>query len=181
VLREAIESGNFARYLKGRSLSTLPEASEYPSTAGLILLDGASNAGRKAFLEMGPSADSCDETPMQPGKTSERVLAQGCFREAHDRDRSFTGEREHRMRAIFRQIRVFVAAAAGLSGSLAMTADVNHAAELAKRWCATCHVVDGDQKQASADVPPFATIARKSDFTPEKVAFFTAYIGSLRK
>jgi mono/diheme cytochrome c family protein len=109
---------------------------------------------------------------------------------------------EHRMRAIVRQIRVFVAAAAGLSGSLAMTADVNHAAELAKRWCATCHVVDGDQKQASADVPPFATIARKSDFTPEKVAFFllephrkmpnfplsrneaadlAAYIGSLRK
>jgi hypothetical protein len=63
-------------------------------------------------------------------------------------------------------------------------------------------VVARDQKQANADVPPFATIAQKSDFTPEKVAFFlldphpkmpnfqlsrgeaadiAAYIGSLRK
>jgi mono/diheme cytochrome c family protein len=95
-----------------------------------------------------------------------------------------------------------VVATAGLGGSLAWGADANHGAELAKRWCATCHVVTGDQKQASADVPPFAAIARKSDFTPEKVAFFlldfhpkmpnfslsrseagdiAAYIGSLRK
>jgi mono/diheme cytochrome c family protein len=76
-------------------------------------------------------------------------------------------------------------------------ADANHGAVLAKRWCATCHLVAGDQ-----NVPPFAAIARKSDFTPEKLAFFlldphpkmpnfplsrneagdiAAYIGSLRK
>jgi mono/diheme cytochrome c family protein len=106
------------------------------------------------------------------------------------------------MRAGFGQMRVLVIVTAGLSGSLAMAADVNHGAELAKRWCATCHLVAGDQKQASADVLPFAAIARKSDFTPEKVAFFlldphpkmpnfplsrneagdiAAYIGSLRK
>jgi mono/diheme cytochrome c family protein len=98
--------------------------------------------------------------------------------------------------------RLFVIAAVGLTGSAVMAADANHGAELAKRWCATCHLVDSAQKQASADVPPFATIARKSDFTPEKVAFFlldphpkmpnfplsrneaadiAAYIGSLRK
>jgi mono/diheme cytochrome c family protein len=106
------------------------------------------------------------------------------------------------MRAIFGQIRVLVIAIAGLNGSLAMAADANHGADLAKRWCATCHLVAGDQKQADADVPTFAAIARKSDFTPEKVAFFlldphpkmpnfplsrneasdlAAYIGSLRK
>jgi mono/diheme cytochrome c family protein len=83
-----------------------------------------------------------------------------------------------------------------------MAADANNGAQLAKRWCATCHIVDSDQKQASADVPPFAAIARKPGFTPEKVAFFlldphpkmpnfplsrseaadiAAYIGSLRK
>jgi len=83
-----------------------------------------------------------------------------------------------------------------------MAADANHGAELAKRWCATCHLLDSGQTPASADVLPFATIARKSDFTPEKVAFFlldshpkmpnfplsrneaadiAAYIGSLRK
>jgi mono/diheme cytochrome c family protein len=105
------------------------------------------------------------------------------------------------MRAVFRHVQVLVVAA-GLGGSSAMAADANHGADLAKRWCATCHVVDADQKRADADVPPFAAIASKSDFTPEKVAFFlldphpkmpnfslnryeaadlAAYIGSLRK
>ncbi len=106
------------------------------------------------------------------------------------------------MRAAMRNVKVLFVATAWLAGSHAMAADVDHGADLAKRWCATCHVVDASQKQASADVPPFATIARKSDFTPEKVAFFlldphpkmpsfplsrteaadiAAYIGSLRK
>src|ERR1700675_4931415 len=76
------------------------------------------------------------------------------------------------MRLVLRQIRVLVAAAAGLSGSLAMAADPDHGGDLAKRWCAACHVVDSDQKQANADAPPFAAIARKSDFTPEQIAFF---------
>jgi mono/diheme cytochrome c family protein len=95
------------------------------------------------------------------------------------------------MRTVLRQIGVLAVAAVGLGGS-----------DLAKRWCATCHVVDSDQKRASTDAPPFATIARKADFTREKIAFFlldphpkmpnfplsrseaadlAAYIGSLRK
>jgi mono/diheme cytochrome c family protein len=65
-----------------------------------------------------------------------------------------------------------VVAAAGLSGSLAMAADADHGSDLAKRWCATCHVVNADQKRASTDAPPFAVIAGKSNFTPEKIAFF---------
>jgi len=106
------------------------------------------------------------------------------------------------MRAVFRHIQVLVVATAGLSGSVAVAADADHGADLAKRWCAACHVVDAGQKQASTDAPPFAAIARKSDFTPEKVAFFlldphpkmpnfplsrseaadlAAYIGALRK
>src|ERR1700681_3444051 len=64
---------------------------------------------------------------------------------------------------------VFVVA---LIGSAAMAADADHGSQLAKRWCATCHLVDSDQKQASADVLPFATIARKPDFSSEKLAFF---------
>lgn len=95
--------------------------------------------------------------------------------------------------------------AAGMVGlilSPAVAADANHGAELAKRWCASCHVVESGQKQASADVPPFAAIANKSDFSAEKLGFFlldphpkmpnfplsrneagdiAAYIGSLRK
>jgi mono/diheme cytochrome c family protein len=109
------------------------------------------------------------------------------------------------MRMDFRHIQILqilLVATVGLSGSPAVAADADHGADLAKRWCATCHLVDGDQKQASTDAPPFAAIARKSDFTPEKVAFFlldphpkmpsfplsrneaadiAAYIGALRK
>jgi mono/diheme cytochrome c family protein len=77
-----------------------------------------------------------------------------------------------RMLVVFRKIGAAIIAAVGLSGSLAMAADADHGVELAKRWCATCHLVDGDQKQASADVSSFAAIARKPDFTPEKVASF---------
>jgi len=97
-------------------------------------------------------------------------------------------------------------AAAFLAGSPAMAADAKpdagHGGDLAKRWCSSCHLVEGGQKQADADVPSFGAIARKSDFTAEKVAFFlldphpkmpnfsltrteaadiAAYIGSLRK
>lgn len=107
------------------------------------------------------------------------------------------------MRAVFKRVHVLVAvAAAALSGTAALAADANHGAELAKRWCASCHLVAAGQKQTNADVPSFAAIAAKSDFTPEKVAFFlldphpkmpnfplsrieagdlAAYIASLRK
>ncbi len=54
----------------------------------------------------------------------------------------------------------------------AMAADPNHGADIAKRWCASCHLVGGDQKQASADVPSFSAIAHKAAITPEKIAFF---------
>jgi len=85
--------------------------------------------------------------------------------------------------------------------SSAFAADANHGADLAKRWCASCHVVTSSQTQASADVPSFASIAGKPDFSPERLAFFlldphpkmpnfplsrteatdiAAYIGSLR-
>src|SRR5436190_16384539 len=106
------------------------------------------------------------------------------------------------MRVALKQLEILVLSAAGLCGSVAMATNANNGAQIAKRWCATCHLVDSDQKQASADVLPFAAIARKPDFTPEKVAFFlldphpkmpnfalsrseaadiAAYIGSLRK
>ena len=89
----------------------------------------------------------------------------------------------------------------GLILSPAKAADANRGTELAKRWCASCHVVDEGQRQASTDVPPFSAIAKRSDFSPEKLAFFlldphpkmpnfplsrneasdiAAYIGSLR-
>jgi 2-oxo-3-hexenedioate decarboxylase len=65
-------------------------------------------------------------------------------------------EGEHRMRADFRQIlalAVTVAVIGVLGGSSAPAADADHGADLAKPWCATCHVIDPGQKQASADAP----------------------------
>lgn len=85
--------------------------------------------------------------------------------------------------------------------SCALAADANHGADLAKRWCASCHVVTDGQTAANADVPSFASVARRPDFSPERLAFFlldphpkmpnfplsrieaadiAAYIGSLR-
>jgi len=52
------------------------------------------------------------------------------------------------------------------------SADPQHGLVLAKRWCATCHIVSADQQRASADVPPFATIARSPNFSPRDLAYF---------
>ena len=103
--------------------------------------------------------------------------------------------------AHMRHLSALLAVVTGLYASAAVAADVGHGADLAKRWCASCHVVADDQKQASADVPSFHAIAREADFTPAKLAFFlldphpkmpdfplsreeatdlAAYIGSLR-
>jgi mono/diheme cytochrome c family protein len=51
-------------------------------------------------------------------------------------------------------------------------ADPEHGLALAKRWCASCHVVSPAQQQASADVPPFATVARSPNFDARQLAYF---------
>jgi mono/diheme cytochrome c family protein len=42
----------------------------------------------------------------------------------------------------------------------ALAADASNGERLAERWCAVCHVVSLDQRQASSDAPPFEEIAR---------------------
>jgi mono/diheme cytochrome c family protein len=76
------------------------------------------------------------------------------------------------MRGFLMGFRILAVAAAAASGSAVLAADADHGHDIAKRWCASCHLVDAGQKQASTDAPPFDAIAHKSDFTPEKVAFF---------
>jgi len=56
--------------------------------------------------------------------------------------------------------------------SLAQAANSANGGRLARRWCATCHLVSTDQRQANTAVPTFAAIARVPGFTPERVAFF---------
>lgn len=52
------------------------------------------------------------------------------------------------------------------------TQDADHGRTLVNRWCVSCHLVGTDQKQATTDAPPFATIAKKPDFDAAKLAFF---------
>jgi mono/diheme cytochrome c family protein len=47
----------------------------------------------------------------------------------------------------------------------ASAADVSNGERLAERWCAACHVVSLDQRQASSDAPPFEEIARRPNFS----------------
>jgi mono/diheme cytochrome c family protein len=64
------------------------------------------------------------------------------------------------------------AAAVVLSTVASYSADVEHGRNLAERWCASCHLVSPDQKRASADVSPFAAIARSPDFDAKSLAYF---------
>jgi mono/diheme cytochrome c family protein len=83
----------------------------------------------------------------------------------------------------------------------ALAADTGNGEAIAKRWCASCHLVSSDQARANADVPSFASLARKKQ-RPERLEAFlsaphpkmpdmtlsrseiadlVAYIGSLRR
>ena len=76
------------------------------------------------------------------------------------------------MRQHLRRICLLVAVTSSFGTSSALAADAEHGADLAKRWCASCHVVSNGQTQASADVPSFVSVARRPDFSPERLAFF---------
>ena len=59
-----------------------------------------------------------------------------------------------------------------LSEGILYAADAAHGLDLAKRWCASCHVVSPEQTRASADVPPFAAIAKSPNFDTKRLAYF---------
>jgi len=65
---------------------------------------------------------------------------------------------------------VAISAAAGAAPALAANAD--NGGNLARRWCSTCHVVSPAQTQASADAPPFASIAQRPGFSAAQLALF---------
>ena len=54
----------------------------------------------------------------------------------------------------------------------ALAADAAQGQVLAKRWCATCHVVASDQQNGSTQAPPFSAIADRPTFDAPKVALF---------
>lgn len=54
----------------------------------------------------------------------------------------------------------------------ASAADAHKGETLAKRWCATCHIVASDQQRGTTQAPAFSTIARKPGFNETTLAYF---------
>jgi hypothetical protein len=54
----------------------------------------------------------------------------------------------------------------------AFAADAHNGERLARRWCEPCHVVASDQRQVTGEASPFASIARRPNFDPAKLALF---------
>lgn len=54
-----------------------------------------------------------------------------------------------------------LAGAAALAAAPACAGDAQKGAVIAKRWCASCHVVSKDQTSANADAPSFFDIAQR--------------------
>ena len=69
---------------------------------------------------------------------------------------------------------IYLAALAALlvPAPKAMAADADNGERLARRWCAPCHVVARDQSQPTGEAPPFAGIAKRTEFDAARIAFF---------
>jgi mono/diheme cytochrome c family protein len=69
-------------------------------------------------------------------------------------------------------IAVFCLIFAVTSTDWAVGADARKGETLAKRWCASCHVISADQQQGTAQAPPFSVVANKADFNETTIAYF---------
>jgi mono/diheme cytochrome c family protein len=56
--------------------------------------------------------------------------------------------------------------------STAFAGDAYNGGQLARRWCAPCHVVAPDQRGVTGEAPPFATIAKRPGFNQASLALF---------
>ncbi len=64
-----------------------------------------------------------------------------------------------------------VACCALAVGTPAAAADADHGKDIARRWCAACHLVENGQTSATDQAPPFAYLAKTPDFDKNKLAF----------
>jgi mono/diheme cytochrome c family protein len=53
-----------------------------------------------------------------------------------------------------------------------LAADALNGGRLAQQWCAACHVVSVNQRQANADAPPFEEIAKRPNFRERGLVTF---------
>jgi mono/diheme cytochrome c family protein len=51
-------------------------------------------------------------------------------------------------------------------------ADAYNGGQIARRWCAPCHVVAGDQQGTTGEAPPFASIGKRPGFDTGQLAMF---------
>jgi mono/diheme cytochrome c family protein len=51
-------------------------------------------------------------------------------------------------------------------------ADAEHGEQLARRWCASCHVVSRDQRGPATEAPAFSQIAQSPGFNSNRLVFF---------
>jgi mono/diheme cytochrome c family protein len=58
-----------------------------------------------------------------------------------------------------------------LSSTPSLAADADQGKAIAKRWCATCHLVERDQANVTDKAPTFVSVARMPDFNQNKLAF----------
>lgn len=63
-----------------------------------------------------------------------------------------------------------VTSAATLLTTGSFAADPDAGRELARRWCAVCHVVESTQERAPTIAPPFATISKAPGFDAAQLA-----------
>ena len=54
----------------------------------------------------------------------------------------------------------------------ARAADADNGERMARRWCASCHVVATDQRQGNTQVAPFSAIAKTPGLDAAKLALF---------
>ena len=73
------------------------------------------------------------------------------------------------MRSLAYYITLFLLA---FTSDATFAADADHGSVLAKRWCASCHIVSSSQSVVIDHSPSFASIAQKADFSAEKLTFF---------
>jgi mono/diheme cytochrome c family protein len=72
----------------------------------------------------------------------------------------------------FRIVRYHLILIASLVASPSFAANPDQGETLVRRWCTGCHLVAADQKGATTEAPPFASIAKRPDFDPAKIARF---------
>jgi mono/diheme cytochrome c family protein len=67
---------------------------------------------------------------------------------------------------------VCVSLLVAIAGGGGAAADADKGGILAKRWCASCHVVAADQQRGSTSAAPFSEIARQPGLDAAKLALF---------